>query len=88
MPPPVFPDTYLANCLIVTVCDVLPLLLISVIFSCETGPLNLMIPMTACAGILTYVWPLVHGKGPLSTIAVLYGCAQTFAHITARAFPD
>ncbi|KIM89623.1 hypothetical protein PILCRDRAFT_191632 [Piloderma croceum F 1598] len=52
---------------------------ISRILSCETGPLNLMIPMTACAGILTYVWPLVHGKGLLVTIAVLYGfCIGTY----------
>jgi hypothetical protein len=44
--------------------------------------------MTACAGILTYVWPLIHGKGLLVTISVLYGCAQTFAHITARVSLD
>ncbi|KAI0050386.1 MFS general substrate transporter [Auriscalpium vulgare] len=40
------------------------------------GPLTLIIPATALAGILTYAWPFVHGRGPLVAISVFYGAAS------------
>lgn len=46
----------------------------------DIGPLNLMIPMTAFAGVLTYIWPFVHNKGSIITIAVLYGFVHIFSH--------
>lgn len=38
------------------------------------GALNVMIPSTFFAGILTFVWPFVKGTGAYAVIAVLYGC--------------
>ncbi|KAI0689428.1 major facilitator superfamily domain-containing protein [Cytidiella melzeri] len=40
------------------------------------GSLNLMIPTTLVAGILTYVWPFVKTKGGLSAIGFVYGIAS------------
>ena len=37
------------------------------------GPLNVMIPCTATAGILTYAWPFVQTKAALIVLAVVYG---------------
>ncbi|TDL24029.1 MFS general substrate transporter [Rickenella mellea] len=38
-----------------------------------TGALNIIIPFTTIAGILTYIWPHVRGKGNYVAIAVTYG---------------
>ncbi|RDB23012.1 Riboflavin transporter MCH5 [Hypsizygus marmoreus] len=37
------------------------------------GPMNVMIPFTAAAAILTYAWPFAHSKASLITVIVLYG---------------
>ncbi|KAI0661101.1 MFS general substrate transporter [Cubamyces menziesii] len=40
------------------------------------GPLTVMTPVTAIAGILTYVWPFAHSVGGYTAIAAIYGCAS------------
>ncbi|TFY79816.1 hypothetical protein EWM64_g4196 [Hericium alpestre] len=40
------------------------------------GAMNIMAPMTALAGIMTYIWPFVHGQGPVAAVAVIYGLAS------------
>ncbi|OSD01326.1 MFS general substrate transporter [Trametes coccinea BRFM310] len=40
------------------------------------GPLNVMTPVTAVAGILTYVWPTAKSVAAYVVIAVLYGAAS------------
>lgn len=37
------------------------------------GPMNVMIPFTAAAGILTYAWPYASSKSSLIGVTVLYG---------------
>ncbi|KAF9441746.1 MFS general substrate transporter [Macrolepiota fuliginosa MF-IS2] len=37
------------------------------------GPLNILIPFTFFAGILTYAWPFARSAGPLLVVIVLYG---------------
>lgn len=37
--------------------------------------MNVMIPLTASAGILTYAWPYARTKASLITVVVLYGYA-------------
>ncbi|THH04419.1 hypothetical protein EW146_g10183 [Bondarzewia mesenterica] len=40
------------------------------------GALNVMTPLTAITGVITYIWPFVHGQGAMIAIAVLYGLAS------------
>ncbi|KAA1467658.1 MFS general substrate transporter [Dentipellis sp. KUC8613] len=40
------------------------------------GAMNVMTPMTALAGVFTYIWPFVHGRGPLVVIAIFYGISS------------
>ncbi|KAI0747288.1 MFS general substrate transporter [Irpex lacteus] len=40
------------------------------------GPLNMMIPSTAVAGILTYIWPFMTNKGGFSALGFFYGAAS------------
>ncbi|TFY76406.1 hypothetical protein EWM64_g7608 [Hericium alpestre] len=37
------------------------------------GAMNIMAPMTGLVGIMTYIWPFVHGQGPVAAVAVIYG---------------
>lgn len=37
------------------------------------GSLNVMIPFTAVAGILTYAWPFARSKTALIPVTVIYG---------------
>ncbi|KAF8800529.1 MFS general substrate transporter [Phlegmacium glaucopus] len=37
------------------------------------GAMNVMIPFTACAGILTYAWPFAQSEGSLIAVTVIYG---------------
>lgn len=37
------------------------------------GAMNVMTPGTLIAGILTYIWPFVHGKSSYIAIAIVYG---------------
>ncbi|KAJ7580900.1 major facilitator superfamily domain-containing protein [Mycena floridula] len=37
------------------------------------GPINVMIPLTTIAGILTYIWPFARTDATLITVVVLYG---------------
>ena len=41
------------------------------------GPLTVMTPVTAVAGILTYVWPFAHSVGGYTAIAAIYGYASS-----------
>ncbi|KAF8921208.1 MFS general substrate transporter [Mucidula mucida] len=50
------------------------------------GPLNLMIPMTTCAALLTYAWPFAHTKASLVVVAVLYGFSSG-TYISLLVFP-
>ena len=38
--------------------------------------MNIMIPFTAVAGILTYIWPFVRGKAAYIVVAIIYGFAS------------
>ena len=40
------------------------------------GALNIMIPATTVAGILTYIWPFVTTKGGYIAVALVYGCVS------------
>lgn len=40
------------------------------------GPMNIMIPFTGVAGILTYAWPFAKTKASLLALTVLYGFAS------------
>lgn len=40
------------------------------------GPLNVMIPFTGLAGILTFAWPYASNQGALIAISVVYGFAS------------
>jgi len=37
------------------------------------GPMNVMIPLTAITGLLTFIWPMAHSEASLIAIAILYG---------------
>jgi MCP family monocarboxylic acid transporter-like MFS transporter 10 len=39
------------------------------------GPLSVIIPMTALAGVLTYVWPFITSYAGFAVLAVFYGAA-------------
>ena len=39
----------------------------------KLGPLNVMIPLTALAGIMTYAWPFAQTEASLIVVTVLYG---------------
>jgi MFS transporter, MCT family, solute carrier family 16 (monocarboxylic acid transporters), member 10 len=41
------------------------------------GALNVMLPFTALAGVLTYVWPFVHSKSGYIALAIFYGQVST-----------
>ncbi|KAL4064203.1 major facilitator superfamily domain-containing protein [Scleroderma yunnanense] len=41
----------------------------------RVGPLNVMIPFTAVAGIMSFVWPLATSQGSLTAVSVIYGIA-------------
>jgi len=40
------------------------------------GPMNVMIPFTAVAGVLTYAWPFARTKASLIAVTVLYGVSS------------
>ncbi|RDX51685.1 MFS general substrate transporter [Lentinus brumalis] len=40
------------------------------------GAMNVMIPGTLVAGVMTYAWPFAKTKGPLVAVAVLYGISS------------
>lgn len=40
------------------------------------GAMNVMIPFTALAGVLTYVWPLVKSQAGYAVLAVFYGMSS------------
>ena len=37
------------------------------------GPMNVMIPLTALAGIMTYAWPFAQTEASLIVVTVFYG---------------
>ncbi|KAI0761308.1 MFS general substrate transporter [Trametes elegans] len=40
------------------------------------GPLNVLIPGTLIAGVMTYAWPFATTKGPLIVVAIIYGISS------------
>ncbi|KDQ19991.1 hypothetical protein BOTBODRAFT_142625 [Botryobasidium botryosum FD-172 SS1] len=40
------------------------------------GPLNVLIPVTLLAGVMTYIWPYMTNFGSLVAIALIYGCSS------------
>ena len=46
------------------------------ILSDQIGPLNVMIPFTSVAGILTYAWPFTKTEATLLGVAIAYGYAN------------
>jgi cyanate permease len=38
--------------------------------------INVMGPLTAVAGVVTYVWPLAHNQNDFIAVAVIYGFAS------------
>ena len=41
--------------------------------SVSLGAMNVMIPLTALAGIMTYAWPFAQTEASLIVVTVLYG---------------
>ncbi|THH11858.1 hypothetical protein EW145_g378 [Phellinidium pouzarii] len=39
----------------------------------KIGAINIMTPFTLVAGVVTFIWPFVHGKGSYIAIAIVYG---------------
>ncbi|KAF9001719.1 MFS general substrate transporter [Cyathus striatus] len=50
----------------------------------KIGSLNVMIPFTAVAGVLTYIWPFVHAEASLVVVTIIYGfsCGSYVALLT------
>lgn len=38
------------------------------------GPISVMAPFTLLAGVLTFIWPFVHGIAGYVVVAIIYGC--------------
>lgn len=39
----------------------------------HSGAVNIIVPFSAVAAIMTYVWPLARSKGSFVAIAIIYG---------------
>ncbi|KAI5124365.1 hypothetical protein M0805_008969 [Coniferiporia weirii] len=52
----------------------------------KIGAINIMSPFTLVAGILTYIWPFVHGKSGYIAVAVVYGLSSG-AYVSLIAAP-
>ncbi|KAF9555808.1 MFS general substrate transporter [Agrocybe pediades] len=49
------------------------------------GPMNVMMPFTAAAGILTYAWPFAETRSSLIAVTVIYGfCSGAYVSLTAN----
>ncbi|KAF9555809.1 MFS general substrate transporter [Agrocybe pediades] len=49
------------------------------------GPMNVMVPFTAVAGILTYAWPFAETESSLIAVTVLYGfCTGAYVALTTN----
>ncbi|KAM5538093.1 hypothetical protein V8D89_008290 [Ganoderma adspersum] len=46
------------------------------LLSDRIGPLNVMIPFTFIAGVMTYIWPFVKTTGGYIAIAIVYGASS------------
>lgn len=46
------------------------------LISDRVGSINVMIPFTSVAGILTYAWPFARTKASLITVTILYGISS------------
>ncbi|KAL4076648.1 major facilitator superfamily domain-containing protein [Scleroderma yunnanense] len=57
-------------------------------FADRVGPLNVMIPFTAVAGIMSFVWPLATSQGSLTAVSLIYGfaCGTFFSLLVAPVF--
>ncbi|KZV66537.1 MFS general substrate transporter [Peniophora sp. CONT] len=40
------------------------------------GIMNVMLPFTVFAALFTYIWPFIHGTGPIVAITMLYGVSS------------
>ncbi|KAF5367715.1 hypothetical protein D9758_009834 [Tetrapyrgos nigripes] len=53
------------------------------------GPMNVLIPFTALAGVMTYVWPLAKSPGSLIAITALYGiCSGGYGSLLSTPILD
>ncbi|KAG6872975.1 hypothetical protein C0995_004514 [Termitomyces sp. Mi166 len=52
----------------------------------KTGPVNLSVPFTIAAALVTFLWPLAHTKDSLVAVAVLYGLASA-AYVSTFQMP-
>ncbi|KAF9443207.1 MFS general substrate transporter [Macrolepiota fuliginosa MF-IS2] len=51
----------------------------------KIGPLNVMIPFTFFAGILTYAWPFTRSTSSLVVVTLIYGfCSGTFVSLLSN----
>ncbi|KAF7304312.1 MFS domain-containing protein [Mycena chlorophos] len=50
------------------------------------GPLNVLVPMTLVAAVMTFAWPFAQIKGALTAVAVLYGIVSG-SYISTFALP-
>ncbi|KAF8630771.1 hypothetical protein AX15_002740 [Amanita polypyramis BW_CC] len=58
---------------------------ISGVVSDKVGPMNVMIPFTVVAGVMTYIWPYARTKHGLVAIAVVYGlCSGAYVSLMAN----
>ena len=47
----------------------------------KLGPMNVMIPFTALAGVMTYAWPFAQTEASLIVVTVLYGFVFYFINV-------
>ncbi|KAF9001750.1 MFS general substrate transporter [Cyathus striatus] len=53
------------------------------------GPMNVMIPFTAAAGILTYAWPFARTERALIAVTVIYGfCSGAYVSLLSNPMMD
>lgn len=46
----------------------------------RTGPINVMLPATLLAGIMTYIWPFATSIGGNIVVAIFYGYVSILPH--------
>jgi MFS transporter, MCT family, solute carrier family 16 (monocarboxylic acid transporters), member 10 len=52
------------------------------------GPINILIPFTAAAGVVTYIWPFVDSTAAFVVISVIYGLVFVRSPYHSASFPD
>lgn len=54
----------------------------------NSGPMNVMIPFTALAAVLTYAWPFAKSEAALIVVDILYGSATVLRLSKSRYLLD